>query len=301
MRIVPAVAALGLAGSEGSRCDFGSLPFTAVLDAAAAELSARNHSVLRLAGSPLMPWSCADDNPALRAEKGCFFQNPASPYAFLEAPRSDGGPFADEPVYHHFRHPNETKGRQRDHQWRLAPHEALVLVGCTPPPMMYFGFAPLLASRHSSNGRLRRLGALGATNETGEWEVVAGSIGDALNLQNIALFNDSGSGGPFNTPFTLVLSASPEAEAAAVQAVEAALGGTASVNVLRIPGRLRDADALFRSADVNLGHAPHADLFEVLVRFAFPERSVPQRQGAQVAFLSRGSEPVGKRPICTRS
>jgi len=274
-------------------CSFSGAAYTSVLDATAAVLEAHNHSVRRLGGSPLLPWNCADDNPMLRAEAGCFFQNPASPYAFLDAPRSDEGPFADEPTYNHFRLANETTGRHRNHQWRIATNEAIIMVGCTPPPMMYFGFAPLLASRHSSNGKLRRL--VTSDPSSGRWEVVAGSIGDAVNMQNIQLHENHGQGlaadttrpaaypNPFNAPFALVISASPEAETEAIRALAAAVGG-ARPNLLRIPGRLRERDALFRSADINLGLTQYADLFEILIRFAFPERCLESLLSRQCSF-----------------
>jgi hypothetical protein len=233
---------------------------TTMFERTISALEAQNATVWRNT-RPLLPWVCENDNPILREKHGCFFQNGAVPYAFLDVPRSDEGPWDDEPDFHHFRSVGEKESRQRDHQWRIAPEEALVLVGCTPPGMRYFGFAPILTGRHTSHN--------GGSEVDAKWEVIAGSVGDAMNSKNILLHEGDG---PFSSPFSLVISASFEAEAAAIAALGKAGTDPGRVNTLRIPGRLREKDALFRSADMYLGTGQHDDMFEIITRFAFPER-----------------------------
>ena len=112
-----------------------------VLERTRAALEASGHTVRTTPagnGTSLLPFRCEDDNPSIRQIHGCFFQNPASPYAMLEIPRGDpqsDHPWPDDPPYHHFRQVQDASPRPRNHRFRLEPHEGAVVVGCTPPPM----------------------------------------------------------------------------------------------------------------------------------------------------------------------
>jgi hypothetical protein len=126
--------------------------------------------------------------------------------------------------------------------FRLAPDEAVVYVGKTPPLGDYFSYTAFLWSRRYPDSYL----------PTGDW--LFASVHDPLNN---AWIRTEGEGGPFEKDTIVVLTAD-EGVYERIEAAAAAAGFPASmVNPLVLPSNL-----------LRLGTDPSSDTFLVLVRTA---------------------------------
>merc|ERR1719326_229652 len=125
--------------------------------------------------------------------------------------------------------------------WRIAPGEAIVLVGRTPPESTYWSFAPSLYSRFYEGGykpspkdlaqRIVACPSFPKGSPGGRCEVFS-AVNDPLNFQTVTVDSSS----PFNASFALILSWDSEVEAAVAKRLSEA--GSGPVNYLRYPGAI---------------------------------------------------------------
>ena len=183
------------------------------------------------------------------AMPSCYAQNPETPYGLAMLPR----------------HPRELAGEDADGSsnytswcahglcteegfsanWRVAPGEAVLLVGRSPPPVAYWSFTPYLFSRYNDaefRAHPESLGAALARCPAGpsRCEMFFGA-NDPLNLRTIR----NPDANAVDAPLAVLLTWDPETE---VRVKSALLGSAAfrpggsyandSLNVLRYPGAL---------------------------------------------------------------
>lgn len=180
-----------------------------------------------------------DVNACLNAS--CFFQNPTSPYGFMQIPYNPEQP----PL------PYTLPEIGVNVSYRLLDSEAILLVGCTPPEARYFGFTPYVTwhYRPSFPG-----------TEMDKWVNVFGSLSDTVNQATIQTFPD----GPFSANAIFILTASKTAFSEIADIVAATFNVSASmINILPIP-------AGFPTLNLQMGLDVHSDLFSFLFRLAIP-------------------------------
>lgn len=116
--------------------------------------------------------------------------------------------------------------------FRLAPDEAIVLVGLTPPPEAYFSYQIYLATRRFSEGGLP--------------ELLLNSLGDTVNIHTINTIGPD----PFERPMVFIFTADRGIDAR-IRAGLLRAGYPASIiNTIVVP-----------SATLKLGFAPGSDTF----------------------------------------
>lgn len=159
-----------------------------------------------------------------------------------------------------------------DDVFKLAPDEAVVYVGKTPPRGDYFSFCAFLWARQNSAG----------CNPTGDW--LFASVGDPLNN---ALIQTEGRGSPFQKN-TIVILASDEGVYERIRDAAGTAGFPASmVNPLVLPSNV-----------LRLGTEPDSDSLFVLVRSAnivsktLETKYLADDQWAQVFRVTPRTAPV---------
>jgi hypothetical protein len=123
--------------------------------------------------------------------------------------------------------------------FRLAPDEAIVLVGSTPPPEAYYGYQIYLATRKFS--------------EQGPPKLLLNSLGDTVNLQTINTIGPD----PFESPMVLIFTADQGIDARIRAALRRAGYPTSIINTIVLP-----------SATLKLGFEPGSDTFLIANRNA---------------------------------
>ena len=129
--------------------------------------------------------------------------------------------------------------------FRLAPDEAMVLVGTTPPPATYFSYQIYLATRRFAEGDLPVL--------------LLNSLGDTVNLQTINTIGPD----PFQSPMVFIFTADSGVDARIRAALRGAGYPASIINTIVVP-----------SATLKLGLEPGSDTFLVANRNALFEDKV---------------------------
>ncbi len=90
---------------------------------------------------------------------------------------------------------------------KLRPDEAVVLIGITPPPALYYCFRSYVGFIENKPGKDYSGYITTGDDNTGFYHMIFASLGDQLNNYNIRTLNtqSGGSGGPFNSP-TIIIS-----------------------------------------------------------------------------------------------
>jgi len=123
--------------------------------------------------------------------------------------------------------------------FRLAPDEAIVLVGLTPPPEAYFSYQIYLATRRFSEGGLP--------------ELLLNSLGDTVNIQTINTIGPD----PFQRPMVFIFTADQRTDARVRAALLRAGYPASIINTIVVP-----------SATLKLGFARGSDTFLIANRNA---------------------------------
>jgi len=129
--------------------------------------------------------------------------------------------------------------------FRLAPDEAIVLVGTTPPTARYFSYQVYLATRKFP-GKDRP-------------ELLLNSLGDTVNLQTINTIGPD----PFESPMVFIFTADQGVDARIRTALRRAGYPASIINTIVVP-----------SATVKLGFEPGSDTFLIANRNALFEDEV---------------------------
>jgi hypothetical protein len=123
--------------------------------------------------------------------------------------------------------------------FRLAPDEAIVLVGSTPPPAAYYSYQIYLATRKYP--------------EQERPQLLLNSLGDTVNLQTINTIGPD----PFQSPMVFIFTADRGIDARIRAALRRAGYPTAIINTVVVP-----------SATLKLGFEPGSDTFLIANRNA---------------------------------
>jgi hypothetical protein len=123
--------------------------------------------------------------------------------------------------------------------FRLAPDEAIVLVGLTPPPEAYFSYQIYLATRRFLEGGLP--------------ELLLNSLGDTVNIQTINTIGPD----PFKSPMVFIFTADRGIDARIRAALRRAGYPASIINTIVVP-----------SATLKLGFEPGSDTFLIANRNA---------------------------------
>ncbi len=176
----------------------------------------------------------------------CFNNNPLSPYGLYLLPAS----------------PDEKRDPQRsrldlddfidehnslDDHWKLAPNEAVVFIGKTPPKVKYFSFLSYIYSR--------------ASNFSDSRDIVFGSLHEALNNKKIKTTSLVGSDDVFQKQVIIISTASENTFNKVSQILVASGINPSVINQDILPSKL----------PLNMGTSPTADEFSELFRIALPQ------------------------------
>lgn len=147
----------------------------------------------------------------------CFASNATGSYVLFSVPPAPGAP--PPPMGPAQVQPPRTPPGQSV-AWQLAPHEAVLITGRTPPPARYFSVAPYLFERADGDARA----------------TIFASLADATNHLTLR----AGGGSPFGAEVALVVAADGAVRAKAEAALVAAGWDPAAVNpVVVSPGLAR--------------------------------------------------------------
>ncbi|MCE9576648.1 MAG: hypothetical protein K8W52_26105 [Deltaproteobacteria bacterium] len=164
----------------------------------------------------------------------CYASNASGSYVLFSVPPAPGAPLP--PIGPGTVNPPRTPAGQSV-SWQLAPAEAVVITGRTPPPARYFSVAPYLFERQ-----------VGADRKT-----VFASVADATNNANLAHVGPS----PFDAQVALVIASDGAVEARARAALVASGWDAGAINTVVVAPGI-----------VHLGVAPEADSVLALGRVA---------------------------------
>ena len=129
--------------------------------------------------------------------------------------------------------------------FRLAPDEAIVLVGSTPPPEAYYSYQIYLATRKFPEPE--------QDPEQERPELLLNSLGDTVNLQTINTLGPD----PFESPMVFIFTADQGIDARIRSALRRAGYPTSIINTIVVP-----------SATLKLGFEPGSDTFLIVNRNA---------------------------------
>ena len=186
----------------------------------------------------------------------CYANNPSSPYGLFYVPPKPGNTLnASECFTKYLPFCDSIDGDTVAMPWQMEQDEAIVLVGISPPRMLYFGFTPYLFEHTYGPGWTPNtsLDEIARCHER-RCDVFA-SMGDAVNMGNLNVSDKTM--GPFAKPFAMVLTTSPTVYDQVRPLLEEQFPG--AVNLLRFPGEMLD-----------LGHGSGKDTIAGLLRLAFP-------------------------------
>jgi hypothetical protein len=143
--------------------------------------------------------------------------------------------------------------------YKLRPDEAVVFIGQTPPPAVYFGFRSYLGFVENKPGKDYSGEELAGDAETGYYHGVNASLGDQLNNFNIWTENTPGGtiGNPFNSSTVIITSADQSVNKQIRDALAGAGFDRNAMNNDNIPIDL-----------VNMGLEKGKDTFTILMREA---------------------------------
>lgn len=198
--------------------------------------------------------------------EGCYFENPDAPYGLIMLP-----PHKNETFDEYYGYP--VSDGNLSATWHLQPHEAIVLIGRTPPNCTYFGFTNYLYSRWNPKDW---------TPETpyNLWNCPSGgqrceifaSLDDSINMNRGMNLEPE----QFNTTFAVVFSPSIEAMDAAITTIQKSGVKPTSISNFSFPG-----------AKLNLGIDTYADTFITLMRNAFFQETADDYINSVPLFVYR--------------
>ena len=171
----------------------------------------------------------------------CYNNNAGAPYKVAIVPQS---PDQKYPSYTNF-------------EFLLAPNEALIIVGQTPPPMSYFSYQPFVLDRWSEKKQ----------------ELISpfGTLGDTVN--NLTIRTSGPPGDPFNKDAIVVITSDRAVDARVTAAARRAGYPASILNTLVVPRAL-----------TRLGFGEHADQFIVIQRLYRP---VPGYEQAMEDYMNK--------------
>lgn len=194
-----------------------------------------------------------------RRAENCWFNNPASPYGAFGLPVGPGEPDPD-PEDRGARFPADNDLLRI---FRLAPDEAVIWIGRTPPSGVYFSFTGYVFSRFDP-------AALGGPPYDDRKEVFA-SVGDPINHLTIRTAG-GGHGSAFDQETIVIMTGDGGVEAAVREQLAAAGFSDAMANTLVLPQL--EADGV--TPLVRMGYENEADVFTMLMRVAQADGAAPE-------------------------
>ncbi len=185
-------------------------------------------------------WGYFDTDTCAKADT-CYAINPITPYGLIYLPphvnETNDGNYSNSCHTHNLC--REVDGVTFAPAWRVAPGEAIVLVGRTPPESTYWSFAPSLYTRFNEPGfkpnpknlmqRIVECDSVPEDSPGSRCEIFS-AVNDPLNLQTVKVDDPT----PFNASFAMVLSWDSEVEGEVSKALSDANAGP--VNFLQYPG-----------------------------------------------------------------
>lgn len=194
-----------------------------------------------------------------RRVENCWFNNPASPYGAFGLPLAPGEPDPD---------PEDRGGRFPPNDdllriFRLAPDEAVIWIGRTPPSGLYFSFTPYVFSRFDP--------AAAGSSPYGDRKEVFASVGDPVNHMTIATAGEI-DGSPFDQETIVIMTGDGGVDAAIRGRLAAAGFSDEMANTLVLPQLEPDGVTPL----VRMGYANDADVFTMLMRVAQADGAAPE-------------------------
>lgn len=183
----------------------------------------------------------------------CFYNNPTSPYGIPLIPLGPGEPDPDPLDIRDI--PRGTRDLYGG--YRLAPDEAVLWIGMTPPECPYFSFTAYVFSRIFPE-------ALG-NPPYGDRATVFASLGDSQN--QLTLNTSAGKGEPAFEKECVVITTGDRGTDRKLREFLEASGFAGSLNTLILPQHKADGV----TPHARMGYANEADLFAVLMRIAHPD------------------------------
>ncbi|MBC8456637.1 MAG: hypothetical protein H8D67_01410 [Deltaproteobacteria bacterium] len=180
----------------------------------------------------------------------CFGFNPDAPYVASGLPDADG---QDEPNASGLYDPTMTFSAG----YRLAPDEAVVIAGKTPPEVTYFSYVPYLFIRYDPT--------------IGNYVKIFATMTDTINFMNIKTTGtpNGAQGNPFDEDTLIIVTADEETERRVRQAAVTAGYSESIINTIVLPAEF-----------ARLGLEAGKDEFIILNRLALP----PEDEQAVQAF-----------------
>ncbi|MGC9444406.1 MAG: hypothetical protein ACP5E9_05695 [Candidatus Methanospirareceae archaeon] len=166
----------------------------------------------------------------------CYYNNPSTPYMVYQLPDAPGQNWS-----------SEFKGQGGlSPEFLLAPNEAIVYLGKTPPNITYYSYRSYLSRRYFP--------------EIGHYRRIYASLGDTINNMNVCTTGtpDGNPGNPYNQTTVIITTADCGTEELIRQALSNAGYSPAVINLDIIP-----------SSMVKMGLTKGDDTFTFLIRLAF--------------------------------
>jgi hypothetical protein len=196
----------------------------------------------------------------------CLGNNVGAPYAicFLPpAPNQDPSKGQEPPIgyepYNPYNYPANVDYLAPGFTFKLRPDEAIVLIGRTPPPALYYCFRSYLGFIENKSNKDYTDYITAGDEDTGYYHQIFASLGDQLNNYNIWTENTPKGepGTPYNSPTVIVSTADQSINQQIRNALDTANFSPEIINDDNIPMEL-----------VNMGLEKGKDTFIYMMRFA---------------------------------